>query len=86
MLNNNALFQVRKEKEDFLNSIRINQDSEKLILLKLQRDYEENKITEDDMTREQIRKLKELYNEQILKLQNDYKRYRKKALKLRAYN
>ena len=46
---------------DFLNSIVIKQDEEKLKILKLQRDYKAGKILEEDMTKEEHKKLIELY-------------------------
>ena len=49
---------------DFLNSIVIKQDEEKLKILKLQRDYKAGKILEEDMTKEEHKKLIELYKMQ----------------------
>ena len=67
---------------NFFERIRVEQDNEKLNLLKLQRDYEENRISEKNMTEEQIEKLKQLYKEQIKDLKDKFKMYKKKANKL----
>lgn len=48
------------ETKNFINNLKINND-----ILKLQKDYENGIITENEMTPFQIIELKKLYNQQI---------------------
>lgn len=72
-----------ENKKSFVEEIKVQQDNEKLNLLKLQRDYEAGLIKEEDMTDEQVSKVEELYKEQITKLRNDYDGYKQKIINIR---
>ena len=61
-LNNNI-----KSKKDFLNSIKVQEDSE-IIYLKMK--LENNEIRAIDLTDEQIAKLQKIYDKEILEKQN----------------
>lgn len=52
-------------------------------LLNLQRDYEDGKITEEEMSKEQVIELKRLYEAQISVLKEDYIAYGKRILELK---
>ena len=58
--------------------------TEKEEILKIQRDYEDGVIREEDMTPEQVSKIEKLYIEQISKLRNDYSKYKDEATKLKG--
>ena len=56
-------------KESFLNSIREEQEDPKI--LRLQQAYENNEMTAEDMSYEQILSLNKLYKKQIKKIKED---------------
>ena len=58
------------KKESFVNSIKI-EESEEKELLRLQEQYRKGKIKEEDLTKEQIDKLCDLYDRQIENLQKE---------------
>lgn len=62
---NNA--KSENKKSDFMQSIR-NVENEETKLLKLQKQYRNGEIKEEDLTEEQINSLCELYDKQIAKL------------------
>ena len=72
-----------ENKKTFVKEIKVQQDNEKINLLKLQKDYEAGLIKEENMTDEQISKVEELYKEQITKLRNDYDGYKQKIINIR---
>ena len=57
------------KKEAFVNSIKMEESKEKE-LLKLQEEYRKGEIKEEDLSKEQIEKLCDLYDKQIENLQN----------------
>ena len=81
--NHNNVVNQQLNKSSFANEIKITPNEEKEKLLKLQRDYENGIIAEEDMTPEQISKIEKLYVEQISKLRNDYTEYKSKTVALR---
>ena len=70
-------------KPSFADAIKIPEVNEKSEVLKMQKDYEKGKIREEDMTSEQIKKIESLYEEQIIKLRNDYDGYKPKIINTR---
>ena len=58
------------KKESFVNSIKI-EESEEKELLRLQEQYRKGKIKEEDLSKEQIDKLCDLYDRQIENLQKE---------------
>ncbi len=72
------------KKSSFIDSIRTEEIIEKEEILKIQRDYEDGVIREEDMTPEQVSKIEKLYIEQISKLRNDYSKYKDEATKLKG--
>lgn len=72
-----------ESKKSFAEEIKIPQDTEKLSVIKLQKDYEAGLIKEEDMTPEQVSKVESLYEEQISKLRNDYNGYKQKIINVR---
>lgn len=66
------------EKSTFSDEIKVQPDIEKQKLLKMQKDYEDGIIKEEDMTQEQVSKIEKLYIEQISKLREDYAEYKHK--------
>lgn len=72
------------KKSSFIDSIRTEEIIEKEEILKIQRDYENGVIREEDMTPEQVSKIEKLYIEQISKLRNDYSKYKDEATKLKG--
>ena len=80
MEGNNYIKETRKK---FISGIVCIEAMEKQSLLKLQSDYENNKILEEDLTQEQVRRLKELYKEQIDSFKNKIELNKRNAYKLR---
>lgn len=73
---------IEKQKT-FLDDIKVAEDTEKLKILKLQRDYEAGLIKEEEMTDDQISKVEKMYEEQIMKLRNDYDGYKHRMINVR---
>ena len=64
--------------EDFKNRIQVEHDTEEERLLKLQKQYEQNDITEEQISEDDKIELKGLYYMQILKSKMRIKRYKEK--------
>ena len=79
---NNPVNQQIK-KSSFADEIKVKPDLEREELMKIQRDYENGLIKEEDMTPEQVSGIEKLYVEQISKLRNDYTGYKHKTASLR---
>ena len=71
------------KKSSFSDEIKIQKDVEREQLLKMQKDYEDGLIKEEDMTPEQVSKIEKLYIEQISKLREEYTSYKNRTAKLR---
>lgn len=59
---------TNNEKNLFMENVEVKPDTEKLNLLKLQEQLEKGTILEEDLTKEDAKKLNILYDEQITKL------------------
>lgn len=59
---------------NFKQKIRIEQDKEKLRILKLQEDYKNGLIKEDEISKEDYQKLLDLYDEQNKKINKEIER------------
>ncbi len=68
----------QEKKPSFSDEIKIKRDFEKEKLLKMQKDYENGLIKEEDMTQEQVKGIENLYIEQITKLRETYTEYKYK--------
>ena len=68
---------------DFFERIIVKQDKEKQRLLKLQQDFSEGKITEEEISEEDIEKLCELYDNQINEIEKSTEEYKNKIIKMR---
>lgn len=70
-------FEVDNKKSDFIESIK-NIEDEEIKLLKLQKQYRSREIKEEDLTKEQVTSLCDLYDKQIEKLKksNEIRRQR----------
>ena len=73
----------QEKKPSFSDEIKIKRDFEKEKLLKMQKDYEDGLIKEEDMTQEQVKGIENLYIEQITKLREIYTEYKYKTANLR---
>lgn len=71
------------KKKSFAEEIKVKEDTEKTSLLKMQKDYEDGKLLEENMSAEQVSKLEKLYTEQITKLRQDYTSYKQKIVSMR---
>lgn len=71
--NNNT--KIEEKKSEFLESIK-NIENEETILLKLQKQYRNGEIKEEDLTEEQKKSLYDLYDKQIanLKKSNEFRK------------
>ena len=67
---NSSKIDKNTKKESFVNSIKI-EESEEKELLRLQEQYRKGKIKEEDLSKEQIDKLCDLYDRQIENLQKE---------------
>lgn len=76
------IVQTKKE-NDFINSVKIEEDNEEKRLLKLQSLIAEDVITEEELPEEDVEALHKLYDKQILDLKKQIDEYREKILKLR---
>ena len=72
-----------KKENDFINSVKIEEDNEEKRLLKLQSLIAEDVINEDELPEEDVKALHKLYDKQILDLKKQIDEYREKILKLR---
>lgn len=72
-----------KKENDFINSVKIEEDNEEKRLLKLQTLIAEDVITEEELPEEDVKALHKLYDKQILELKKEIDEYREKILKLR---
>lgn len=72
-----------KKENDFINSVKIEEDNEEKRLLKLQSLIAEDVITEEELPEEDVKALHKLYDKQILDLKKQIDEYREKILKLR---
>lgn len=70
-------------KISFNEDIKIKPDVEREQLLKMQRDYENGLIREEEMSVEQVDGIEKLYIEQISKLRDDYNMYKHKITGIR---
>ena len=75
---------VENSKEKNINEFKVNievkQDTDKLRLLKLQKDFENGIITESQMDEQDIYELHELYNSQIQELEASTEKYKKRII------
>ncbi len=71
------------DKGVFKQTIKIEEDKEKIRLLKLQEDFANGKILEEDINDEDTEKLFELYDEQIKKINNEIEIYKQKILSIK---
>lgn len=69
---------------NFKRDIKIKEDKEKTRLLKLQKEFSEEKIAEENINEDDIRKLHCLYDEQIEELNKSTEIYRKRILEIRS--
>ena len=83
MIKRDSISCMKENRVKFLNRIICDEIIKKLHLLKLQKEFEENKISEEDLSDEQALELKELYKTQINRLKEKFEINRKKAINLR---
>ena len=75
--------QEKQKENTFITSIKIEENDEEKRLLKLQTLISEDVITEEELPKEDIKALHQLYDKQILELKKSIDDYREKILKLR---
>lgn len=87
-MDSNSIISQKVKRLSFIDEIRVKTDVERQRLLKLQRDYEEGLISEDDMTEEQVIGIEKLYKEQIkaLKDKNEADKIKIQNLRKRLAN
>ena len=73
---------MEKNKNSFLESIKIKEDKEKLRLNKIKLQYENGEIDEEDLTEEDIEKLIKIYEEETKKLNEDTQRRKVRIRKM----
>ncbi len=75
--------QETQKENNFVNSIKIEENDEEKRLLKLQTLIADDVITEEELPEEDVKALHELYDRQILDLKKEIDDYRERILKLR---
>lgn len=71
-----------RQKDNFVNSVK-NVENEETKLLKLQKQYRNGEIKEEDMTSKQVRALCDLYDKQIAELEKSNEIRKQKLLEYR---
>lgn len=72
-----------KEVEDNLTqNIKIEENPEKVRLLKLQEEFSKGNIQEEDILKEDIDKLNKLYDEQMKEIENSIEEYKKETVEI----
>lgn len=70
-LKNENKEELHNMKESFLQSIKVNQDEETLRLMKLKNMYDQGEISEADISKDDIKKIIELYEEEINQIRRE---------------
>lgn len=78
-INNNENQMASKQKDAFIESIK-NTENEETKLLKLQEQYDKGEIQENQLSKEQILELEELYKKQISELEKSNENRKRKIL------
>ena len=68
---------------DFVNNVKVEEDTEEARLIKLQSLIAEDVIKEEELPDEDIKALNKLYDKQILELKKNIDEYKQKIVKLR---
>ena len=68
---------------DFVNNVKVEEDTEEARLIKLQNLIAEDVIKEEELPDEDIKALNKLYDKQILELKKNIDEYKQKIVKLR---
>lgn len=71
------------EKQNFLETIKIEEDKEEKRIRNLQRQFETGLISEEDLSEEDWIKLEELYEKQIAEAETKLEEYRQKIIRIR---
>lgn len=66
-----------------IENIKVDINKEDIRIYKLQKLFKAGKITEDDLSKEDVDKLKKLYNNQIKQLKKSIEEYKNKILTIR---
>lgn len=72
---------LQNNQNSFLESIKIEQDKEKLRLMEIKRRYDCGEISEDEISEEDIKKIIELYDEEIQDIKSDTRNIKYKIKK-----
>ena len=71
--------ELQNTKESFLQSIKVNEDEETLRLMKLKNMYDQGEISESDIPKEDIKKIIELYEEEISRIRRSTQNIKNKV-------
>lgn len=69
-----------KSINEFKSNVEVKEDKNKIRLLKLQKDFENGIITENEMDEQDVYELHELYNRQIGELEDSTKNYKQRII------
>lgn len=72
--------EVIKSNQNFKENIIIEEDTEKVKLLNLQKAFETNQIQEEDLSDEEYKKMHELYDAQIARLKEKIQAYKREII------
>ena len=71
--------ELQNTKESFLQSIKVNEDEETLRLMKLKNMYDQGEISESDIPKEDIKKIIEIYEEEISRIRRSTQNIKNKV-------
>lgn len=74
---------IKTEDNHFVSNLKDSIDEKNKYIIQLQHDFEDGKIEEDSISSEDIEKLKELYNNQIIELKNSIETCKNKIIKIK---
>lgn len=74
---------MKENINNFKQSIKVEEDKERLRLLKLQDDFSKGYILEEEISEEDVEKLHQLYDEQIEELNKSTENYKRKIMEIR---
>ena len=81
----NTSFTNNTNSNDFINNMKVEENTEEIRLIKLQNLIAEDVIKEEELPEEDIKALNKLYDKQILELKKSIEEYKEKIINLRMH-
>lgn len=80
----NAQITYEKETQDFIGNIKIAEEEINSRLQKMQKDFENGVIIEEDLCEPELKELRELYMQQIEEKKQSIEKYKNRIMKVKA--